>query len=251
MQHSRMQQWFGVVAIGAILAFMPGTARSADVNDVLARMRSATEPGKDMRATIVFAITNERGEIVKWTGHFYRRSGASPRIRLVFDDPIDLRGTEVSVGRSTDGTTKTRIYLPSLRRVREMESDMRGESFLGTDFNYEDLGLQQLDYQQHRLEDAADASCYHVESTPSRGWWYGRIDRCIDKKDYLPRRTEYYDRNGVLWKVRILNDVKKIGGHPTATEITMQTIPQHTSTTITLSEVQYDTGLTDSLFGEP
>jgi outer membrane lipoprotein-sorting protein len=251
MRHIRTRQWIGTLAVGATLAFAPGAARGADVNDVLARMRSATEPGSDMRATVVFAIVNERGETVKWTGHLYRRRGVSPRMRVVLDDPIDLRGTEVSVAGSADGTSKTRIYLPSLRRVRQIESDMRGESFLGTDFNYEDLGLQQLDFQQHRLEDAGDASCYHVESIPSRGWWYGRIDRCIDKKDYLPRRTEYYDRNGVLWKVRTLDAVKKIGGHPTPTEITMQIIPQHTSTTITLSEVQYDTGLVDSLFAEP
>ncbi|TMA81203.1 MAG: outer membrane lipoprotein-sorting protein [Deltaproteobacteria bacterium] len=30
----------------------------------------------------------------------------------------------------------------------------------------------------------------------------------------------------------------------------METIPQRTSTTITLSDIEYDTGLADSLFGE-
>jgi outer membrane lipoprotein-sorting protein len=240
----------GVLA-AAILVVAPRVAQGVDVSDVLTRTRAATEPGKDMRATVVFTITNERGEVVKWTGHLYRRNGASPQVRLVFDEPLDLRGTEVSVARGSDGSVKTSIYLPSLRRLRVLDSDMRGESFLGTDFNYEDLGLQQLDYQQHRLQDAADATCYHVESTPNGGWWYGRIDLCIDKKDYLPLRTEYYDRSGVLWKIRTLDAVKKIGGHPTATEITMQTVPQRTSTTITLTEVQYDTGLADSLFAAP
>jgi outer membrane lipoprotein-sorting protein len=234
-----------------MLAISAGSARAADVGDILARMRNAAEAGKDMRATIVFTIANGRGETVKWTGHYYRRNGVSPRMRVVLDDPVDLRGTEVSVTRSSDGTTTTNIYLPSLRRLRRIETDMRGESFLGTDFNYEDLGLQQLEFQQHRLEESGDSSCYHVESIPSSGWWYGRIDRCIDKKDYLPRRTEYYDRSGVLWKVRTLDAVQKIGGHQTATKVTMQTVPQHTSTTITLSEVEYDTGLADSLFDEP
>lgn len=247
--HTR--QWMGVLAAALMAASVPGAALAVDVTDVLARTRAATEPGKDMRADVVFTITNERGDVVKWTGHLYRRNGVAPRLRLVFDEPLDLRGTEVSVARGDDGASRTRIYLPSLRRVRAIDSDMRGESFLGTDFNYEDLGLQQLDYQQHRLEDVADATCYHIESIPNRGWWYGRIDRCIDKKDYLPRRTEYYDKSGVLWKVRTLDEVKKIGGHPTATEITMQTVPQRTSTTITLSAVQYDTGLAESLFSEP
>jgi hypothetical protein len=240
----------GMLVIGMVLALGPRPARGADVSDVLTRMRNAAEPGKDMRATVVFAITNDRGETVKWTGQLYRLGGPAARMRLVFDDPIDLRGTEVSVARARDGVTQTRIYLPSLRRVRTIDADTRGESFLGTDFNYEDVGLQQLEYQQHRLESSDDSSCYRVESVPSSGWWYGRIVRCIDKKTYLPDRTEYYDHSGVLWKVRTLGGMKKIGGYPTATEITMQTIPQRTSTTITLSDVRYDTGLDERLFQE-
>lgn len=240
--------WIAIAVLGIACSLAARPAWGADVNDVLARMRRAMEPGKDMRATAVLTVTNERGETVRWTGHLYR---ASLGLRLVFDDPIDLRGTEVSITRVGERATKTRVYLPALRRVRQLDADMRGESFLGTDFNYEDIGLGDLEYHQHRLEEEKDASCYRVESTPSGGWWYGRIERCIDKKDYLPRRTEYFDRNGVLWKVRTLGGVKKIGGYPTATEITMETVPQRTSTTITLSDIQYDTGLPEGLFRSP
>ena len=233
-----------VLALGLVLQAPP--ARGADVNDVLARTRKAVEPGKDLRATVVFTIANSRGETVKWTGQLYRRGGAS---RLVFDEPVDLRGTEVSVSRGADGTTKTRLYMPALRRTRLIDADTRGESFLGTDFNYEDLGFQQIDTQQLKLDESKD--CYHVETIPSSGWWYGRIDRCIDKKSYLPLRTEYYDRSAVLWKVRTLEGIKKIDGYPTATEIKMENVPQRTSTTITLSDVQYDTGFPDSLLTGP
>ncbi len=250
MMQMHHRRWIGVLAAGILVMFAAQPAQGIDVSEVLTRTRNATEPGKDMKATAVFSIANERGEVVRWTGHLYRRSGPTSRFRIVFDDPIDLRGTEVAVERAGDGATKTQIYLPSLRRVRQIDADTRGESFLGTDFNYEDLGLQQLEYQQHRLKESKDPACYHVESIPSRGWWYGRIDRCIDRKNYLPLRTEYYDRSGVLWKVRTLGGVKKIGGYPTATEIKMETIPQRTSTTITLSDIEYDTGIADSVFSE-
>jgi hypothetical protein len=207
-----------------------------------------------MRATVVFVMSNAKGENVRWTGHLYRRSHEQPGMRLTFDDPVDLRGTEVQV-RGADGNTQTRLYLPSIRRVRDLQADMRGESFLGTDFNYEDLGVQQLDYQQHTLDgngcevDGRDG--YRIESTPDRGWWYGKVVRCIDRKDYLPRRTEYYDRGGVLWKVRTFDAVKKIGGYPTATAITMRTVPAGTATRVELSDVQYDTGLTDGVLEGP
>jgi outer membrane lipoprotein-sorting protein len=170
------------------------------------------------------------------------------------DSPVDLRGTEVTVIPGADGTSHTRIYLPAIRRVRDLGADMRGESFLGTDFNYEDLGLQQLDFQQHTLGESDDREgrdCYRLESIPQSGWWYGRIVRSIDKKTYLPLRTEYYDRSGVLWKIRTLEGVKTIASFPTATQVTMQTVAASTLTRITLSEIQYDTGLADVLFESP
>jgi len=44
------------------------------------------------------------------------------------------------------------------------------------------------------------------------------------------------------------DDVKTIGAYPTATEIRMEAVPQKTSTTMTFSDVQYDTRLSDSVF---
>jgi outer membrane lipoprotein-sorting protein len=244
-----------VAAAVLALILMAAAAGATDVTEVLTRMRHAVEPGKDMRATVELAVTNAKGESVRWSGRLYRRSGPDARTRIVFDEPLDLRGTEVMVRHGADGVTHTRVYLPAIRRVRELDADFRGESFLGTDFNYEDLGLTQLDYQQHTLrsdgDEAEGRTCYQVESIPDRGWWYGKIVRCIDKKDYLPRRTEYYDRAGVLWKLRTFDTIKKTDGYPTATQITMQTVPTGTSTRVSLSDIAYDTGLPTSLFEGP
>ncbi len=252
----RAQKSMGaLLAVGlGLLTLSTTSAGATDVTTVLGRMREALEPGKDMRANVVFTIANGRGESVEWAGRFYRRGGSDPRMRLVFDSPLDLRGTDITVLRASDGVSHTRIYLPAIRRVRDVTADMRGESFLGTDFNYEDIGLYQIDYQQHRLlddDEIAGRTCHRVESVPDRGWWYGKIVRCIDAKDYIPRRTEYYDRSGVLWKVRTFDQIKTIHGYPTWTRLSMETVPTGTSTTITLKDVEYDTGLSPYLFEGP
>jgi len=232
----------------------PAVVRAVDVSDVLSRMQQALGSGKDMRAIFTLEMSNASAEIVRWAGAYYRRGGPDPRARLVFESPLDLRGTDVSVRRGTDGTNHVRVYLPGLRRVREIDGDMRGEAFMGTDFNYEDLGFHQLEYQQHSLlgeVEQGGRDCYQLESVPQRGWWYGRIVRYIDKKTFLPLRTEYYDRGNVLWKVRTVDEVKTIASFATPTSITMRTLPTGTSTRITLSEVQYNTGLADVLFEGP
>jgi hypothetical protein len=41
-------------------------ARAVEVSDVLARMRRAAEPGRDMRAAIELIMTNAQGERVHW-----------------------------------------------------------------------------------------------------------------------------------------------------------------------------------------
>jgi hypothetical protein len=235
--------------VGTIFACVP--ANALDVVQVLEHARRATAPGKDMRATCDLEIVNAQGESVHWAGSYYRRSEPDRRARLVLDSPVDLRGTEVVVTPDDGRGSSTSIYLPSVRRARTIRGDTRGESFLGTDFNYEDLGFQNLEFQQHSLADGVDKEgrdCLRVESVPQAGWWYGRLVNCIDRKTFLPLRTEYYDRTGELWKIRTLEGIKTIQGYPTPTVITMQTVPARTLTRITLSDIRYDTGLADVLF---
>ena len=241
----------GMTLLSVCAAFLvPAAAFAADVSDVLGRVRQALEPGKDMRAAVEFEIANGSGDSARWTGSYYRISGPDTRTRLVFDSPADLRGTAITVQRASDGVTHTYVYLPAIRRVRDLQADMRGESFLGTDFNYEDVGFEPFAFQKHALRGAGQAQgrdCYLVESIPDYGWWYGKILRYVDKETYLPLRTEYHDRSGILWKVRTLDVVETIDSHPTPTQVTMRTVPSGTSTRITLRDVAYDTGLPQSL----
>lgn len=244
----------GMAMVTMVLAAERPATAAMDVTEALHRMRQASFAGKDMRAKFTFDIANAKGENVRWAGQYFRRNVPDERVRLSFDSPADLKGTEVSiVGAAQGGESHARVYLPSIRRVREISGDMRGESFLGTDFNYEDLGLQPLEFQQHALTEAKDPEgrdCYRIESTLQHGWWYGRIVRWIDRTTFLPLRTEYYDRSGVLWKLRTLGKIQTIGSYPTATEITMETVPTKTSTRITLSDITYDAGLDAAAFPE-
>jgi hypothetical protein len=244
-----------VLAPGSARASTPAPAGEAavpaDVHEVLRRMRAALEPGTSMRATFDLAIAN-RDDTVHWVGTYYRRSGPEARTRMVFDAPADLRGTQVSVRRDPEGLTHTRIYLPLIRRVRDLQrSDASGESFLGTDFQYEDLGLERLAMQRHALQGACAVDGrpgLRVESVPAGDTWYGRIVRCVDREHHLPLRTEYYDRAGILWKLRRLGGVETIAGHRVPTEITMETVPERTSTRLTFTDVVLDGALPPDAF---
>jgi outer membrane lipoprotein-sorting protein len=240
--------------LALVLGGFPVAANAQDVATIVTRMRDAVMAGKDMRADFTMEMSNEAGEIARWSGRYFRRAGADGGIRMVFDSPPDLRGTEIAARVDADGEEHLRIFLPSLRRTRDLRGDAQGESFLGTDFNYEDLGLAQLATSENSLgkdDEVGGRQCATVVSKPTKGWWYGKVVRCVDKKSYLPLRTEYFDRNGIAWKVQTLDGVETIGGNPTATRITMRTIPTGTATVLTLTNVAYGTGVPASLFARP
>jgi hypothetical protein len=245
------------VAAAALLALAaagPRPARAADVTEVLEGMRAALEPGQDMRARLAIDAVNELDERVRWTGRWYRRHGEQPTHLVVLETPSELRGIWVAAERRPGRIDRIRVYLPFIRRMREIGTDMQGESFLGTDYNYEDLGLEQLDYQRHALKEPTSAGgrpCDVLESVPENSWWYGRIVRYVDRDNHLPIETRYFDRANRLYKIRTFDRIASIDGHPTARRITMHNRQADTRTVLHFSDVEYDVGLDASLFDSP
>ena len=230
----------GVVT--GLLVLVASSAHAADAEKLLDRMWAALVPRAHLHGRFTLEIDNGKGWSGKWSGRIERAGGAEPWTRLDLDSPSDLRGIQLMVQRSREDVDEIHVFLPSVRRVRTIYGNMRGESFLGTDFNYEDLGFEQLDARAHRIvgEDEVDGRpCDRVETIPVENWWYGRIVRCIDREDYVPRRTEYFDDAGELLKIRTFDQVHTIGGHPTPLRLRMETVPAGTSSTITLSGVTY------------
>ena len=238
------------LAVFCVVTLLPFTVAIGDeAEGILQKMQKAVEPGKDMRATFEMGVTNSSGTTVAWSGEYYRKPDKK---RVVFLAPIDIKGVDLIVQRKPDGANLFKLFLPSLRRLRTIESDVRGEAFFGTDFNFEDLGFEQLSYTRHKIlgeDNVGGRACYKVESIPEKGWWYGRIVRCVDKQDYLPRRTEYFAPNGELFKQRTFEKVETVQSYPTPMEIVMRTVPAKTQTRLRFGEVKYDTNFPDELCG--
>jgi hypothetical protein len=251
MRTMQCATWLQAVLVGGTIALGASGARAEDVGEILARMRAALYPPPHLQADLTVRVVNEKGEAVTWGGRFWRATDP-PRMRITLDTPADLAGVTVVAQQRPGDLDVFRVTLPFIRRTRIIVHSLRGESFLGTDFNYEDLGFERLDYQEHRLdgEDTIDGHrCWRIDSKPTESWWYGRLLRWIDQETALPLRTDYFDVNGILYKRRTLRDIAEIEGHPTARETEMATLPVHTKTVLTLSDVRYGGTLEPGLFG--
>ena len=77
--------------------------------------------------------------------------GAAPsapdgdRLLIRFTYPNDIRGTAFLVWEHPNADDERFLYLPSLGRVRRIAGTETQESFVGSDFTYEDIGGREFD----------------------------------------------------------------------------------------------------------
>jgi hypothetical protein len=67
------------------------------------------------------------------------------RLLIRFSYPNDIRGTGFLVWEHPNSDDERFLYLPSLGRVRRIAGAETQESFVGSDFTYEDIGGREFD----------------------------------------------------------------------------------------------------------
>ena len=72
----------------------------------------------------------------------------------------------------------------------------------------------------------------------------------IDRDTFLPRKAEYYDKNGKLYRRVAATKVQIIQGYPTVIEAIASDIAAGSSTTNVFSNIKYDIGLKERNFSE-
>src|SRR4029079_18039704 len=126
----------------------------------------------------------------------YRKDcDGSSRQLVVMREPADVAGAAFLSWIHSDRYPDMWLYLPELGRPRQLNPATRGESFMGSDFTYEDLGAPARDGRTHEIvgEAAIDGGpAYQVESRPRASDLYGRIVTWVSRASFLPLRVEYF-----------------------------------------------------------
>jgi len=238
-----------ITSMGVLLAATAFAGDDLSADTVLDRMQQAMWPGVTRAANFEFSVTTTDGERARLAGKVYSRG--RERLHLVLQTPPGLQGFALTAEHVASANDRICIYVPYVRRVRELNGNMRKQSFFDTDFNYEDLGLEDLGTAQSMRTGIAKQPGHRlimIESTPHDDWWYSKIVRYIDDQNFLPYKTEYFCKGVGLCRVRIFDRVEQVGGHPTATQISMQNLISHETTHLTLSNIKDNAKLPDAAF---
>ncbi len=240
------------------------TARAATAPEVLGKARELSRGERkwsDRTQKLQLTITDRHGgkrsrELVVTQKKY--EADRSKSI-LFFDAPPEIKGAGFLQWIDPHDQNQQWLYLPELKRVRQISGSSKRESFMGTDFSYEDLAVTSeiLDWSEadadaviEREEACGQEQCWVIAFTPkAKELAYAKIRTWLDDK-YRLRRFEFLtDKGEALKRLEIL-DIRDVGAIPTAYRFEMDNVRGGSRTVVDFSEVKYDTGVSDTAFTE-
>jgi outer membrane lipoprotein-sorting protein len=242
-----------ILALICIFVLWPLKTLAAppDVMTIVRQMKDVYEPLRPNTRKVIISM-NTKDEKIQWVaGQARKEFPDGKRMLMVMLEPESVKGTAYLIAEPPNKPSRMWVYLPALRRVRELVPVDVYDHFLGTDFTYADLGFVRL-HEKYRLlgeEQHAGTLAYKIEEqVPQERAYYSRLITWVAADSMLPLQRDYYDVAGTLWKTELFEQVSTIDNVPTPLRIQMEDVQDKSSTELNVSEVNYNVDIPDSLF---
>ncbi|MBL7114961.1 MAG: outer membrane lipoprotein-sorting protein [Kiritimatiellae bacterium] len=216
--------------------------------------QAAYYAAKDGLADVAMTITDASGNVRKREFRVLRftmPNGKDQKFYVYFTSPADVRRMAYLVWKNVDTDDDRWLWLPALSLVKRIAPGDKRSSFVGSDFVYEDVSGRGINEDKHELIEQTEES-YVLKSTPRNeaAVEFSYYSIVIDAKTFLPRKAEYYDKNGKLYRRVEAKKVDIIEGHPTVTESVASDLKSGSKTVNKFKNIKYDVGLTERIFSE-
>ena len=212
------------------------------------------DTGETTHAMVEMRLINAAGETrTRTVEQFGKDTPEGMRNVIVFHRPASVEGTRFLTIENKDRDNDQWIFLPGLGRVRRISGGEGGDSFMGTDFTYDDLAGRDIDDYRYELirEERVDRwDTYVVESVPAPGVdsQYGRIVQYVDRVSWIPVKIELYDHGNELWKINRVHRMERVQGYWTIIENTMENVRTGHRTELQVRNFRYNREIPDGVF---
>jgi len=215
-------------------------------------------PGKDFKVLVSMQLIEKGGqERIRELTMLRKNSpkGSEQKYFIYFHQPADVQGMSFMVYKYPKKDDDRWLFMPALNLVKRIAAKDKRSSFVGSDFNYEDVSgrdIEEDDFSILREERVQERECYVLKSVPKdpKSADYSYRLSWIDKESFLPLKEEYYDLKGKLYKIFSAEEVKQIQGFWTATKRMMQNLKTGHKTLVNFKDTQYNLGIAEDLFTE-
>jgi outer membrane lipoprotein-sorting protein len=249
------------LALWMVLVPTPSAAAGArEILDEVRRLEDTTRHWTDrsekLSLTIVDARGSERRRELKVFNKRY--PGDEEKALSFFLEPSEVKGTAFLQWGHKKTADDQWLYLPDIRRTRRITAELRNESFMGTDFSYQDLEIlgeiqgwteEEAPSTLVGEEQIAGSPCHVIRLQPKQeGMRYGRIQLWLDRDKLVTRRMDFFDKDDAAVKSLTLERIEDVGRFPTPHVLEMRNLKTGSRTRLEVSDVKYDAGLSDELF---
>lgn len=250
----------------AVLAVAPQPGLTADQ---VARRVQDRETGRDSRADLRMKLFDRRDRVrERALSMLTLRGREAPggaktapdgdRLLLRFTYPNDIRGTSFLVWKHPQGEDERFLFLPSLGRVRRIAGSEAQESFVGSDFSYEDIGGREIEDFTYVLLDenaswkAADGvarPAYRLESRrKDRSAEFPRVVSLVVKDTFVVVHADVYNRRDEKQKTYTVRRLEAVQGIWTVMQSSMSNDLDKTRTDLAIEKIEYNIGLKEEAF---
>ncbi|MEZ5069447.1 MAG: outer membrane lipoprotein-sorting protein [Bacteroidales bacterium] len=217
----------------------PGNAQ--DGPSILKQMDRVMYGPRDMTGTNKLVLIDKSGKEESREA-LIKQKGSDMRI-MRFTAPASQAGISV-LALPNDVMY---MYLPAFGKERRIAGSIKNQNFAGTDFSYDDM--EPIPYSDKYVPTlkGSEGDAYLLELVPKNRSSYSRILARVHREHFYPLRMEYYDQGGT--KIKEATYVwKKVGTYWSSAEIEMTDLKKGHRTKMLMSDVVFDSGLSDDEF---
>lgn len=225
------------------------------------RMRLHDRHGRQReRALVLLSLRaqKEDGKAGGETAKKFTEARRGDRLLIRFTYPNDIRGTAFLVWEHPAADDERFLYLPALGRVRRIAGSESQESFVGSDFTYEDIGGREFDEYTYAMvdenaswtsPDGASHPSYRLESRArDRHASSPRVVSLVRKDNFVVVHADIHNRRGEREKVYDVRRLERVEGIWTSLEMQMANELDRTRTELSVTKADYHVGLKESDF---
>ncbi len=244
-----------IVFLLIFIGLIPLNIFSMNGRQIMQKVSDIAKNHSDYISKSTMVLVNKRGHkrIRKLDVRKKNKKKNENKILLKVVEPKDIFGLKLLVWQHEIKDDDKWLYLPSSNITRRISSGDKDKPFLGSDFNFKDIGERKVgDYKQHLLgiENYKSREVYKVESIPKKPDVYSKIVTYVDKQLFIPLKTEFYNMKKDLFKIAYTLKFKKIGKQITIMKMKMENIKKKHMTYMITDHIKYNVGLKNYIFSK-
>ena len=219
-----------------------GIAFSQDAATILAKMDNIALAPKDKQGKVSIILTDKGGK-EKIREAIMLQKGPDKKLYR-YTKPESQAG----IATLTLPNNVMWLYMPAFEKPRKISMLTKDSAFNNTDFSYEDMATTPYAdrFVPELVETQNDAYILKLVPKVSKSN-YSKIIVRIKKTTGYAETMEFFDLNGKKFKEASYR-YEKIGQYWNPSEVKMKDLEKNHSTTILITDVKYDQGLSDDLF---